>query len=96
MSRRYRQENKDKLATYRSLYRSKKLYRTPKWISKEDLARIKSIYKACNIISEKTGIKHHVDHIIPLQGENVCGLHVPWNLQYLPAHDNIKKGNKYE
>ncbi len=55
---------------------------------------INNIYKKCRELEKMTNIKYHVDHIIPLNGKTVCGLHVPWNLQIIKAEDNLKKGNK--
>ena len=67
-------------------YRANKLKATPSWA---DLNKIKQIYAKC-----PDGFQ--VDHIIPLQGKYVCGLHVENNLQYLTKEDNIKKSNSHE
>jgi hypothetical protein len=69
---------------------------TPSWLTNEMLQEIKLIYKRRQELSESTTIEYHVDHIIPIQGGNVCGLHVPWNLQILTAEENLRKSNKYE
>jgi hypothetical protein len=71
-----------------------KLRRTPPWLSKNQLKQIQIEYDLAAWASEVMGFKYHVDHIVPLQGKHVCGLHVPWNLQVIPATDNIKKGNR--
>jgi len=94
-SKKYHKLNKDK-STYRAAKRrSQKLKATPKWLTEAHFKYISDLYthaKDCELVS---GEKYHVDHIIPLQGKDVCGLHVPWNLQVLPADINISKSNKH-
>jgi len=80
-------ETKHKHRINEARRRACKLKATPKWLSKTQLEEIKLIYDTCPIDC-------HVDHIVPLRGKNVCGLHVPWNLQHLSSHENQKKNNK--
>ena len=65
---------------------------TPAWVNREALT---AIYSQRQEVEARTGVAHHVDHIIPLNHPDVCGLHVPWNLQVIPAVDNMCKGNKF-
>lgn len=94
MMRQWREKNKFSIYQRNSERRAAKLRGCPKWLTKEDKRVISSIYEMAARLSECLGIKHHVDHIIPLQGEGVCGLHVPWNLAPIPASINIRKRNK--
>ena len=73
---------------------ARKLSATPSWLTEADLLNIKAVHKMAARLEQCLGIKHHVDHIVPLKGKNVCGLHVPWNLRAIPAKLNILKGNK--
>jgi 5-methylcytosine-specific restriction endonuclease McrA len=85
------------IANARSMRRvASKLRRTPKWLTKEDHGSIREFYTSAKELEKIFGIKYHVDHIIPLRGANVSGLHVPWNLQILTAKENTKKGNKLQ
>lgn len=84
--RRWRQTNKDKTRLKSANERAVRLQRLPGWADKE---AIKEFYLAC-----PEG--YHVDHIIPLKGKTVSGLHIVENLQYLLAKENISKGNKFE
>lgn len=71
-----------------------KLLRTPAWLTNQHWKEIETTYQLSQWCSEVTGVRYNVDHIIPLQGKTVCGLHVPWNLRVIPAADNFKKGNR--
>lgn len=68
---------------------------TPKWLSDFDQLKIKCLYQVSAMYSRESDQAWHVDHIVPLKGKEVCGLHVPWNLRVIPATDNIKKSNKH-
>lgn len=72
-----------------------KLQRTPIWLTEIDKERIQNEYKLAALLTKLTGKSWHVDHIIPLQGKNVSGLHTPSNLQVMKGAENISKGNSY-
>ena len=76
--------------------RASKLQATPSWLTDYDWEMIKWVYHCSKVAEEKYNEPYHVDHVVPLQGKNVCGLHVPWNLQVIPAKENLTKGNKHE
>jgi hypothetical protein len=67
--------------------------RTPSWLNDGQLFEIETIYNYCSSL-RRIGLDYHVDHIVPLRGKTVSGLHVPWNLQVMPAKDNLAKGNR--
>ena len=76
--------------------RAAKLQRTPKWLSLFDKLKMECLYQLAAMRNRESDQKWHVDHIIPLQGANVCGLHVPGNLRVISAIDNMRKSNQYE
>jgi len=68
---------------------------TPKWDMEFTEFAAQEARSLCKLRYKATNIKWHVDHIIPLHGKTVCGLHVWNNLAVVPAIYNIKKGNRY-
>lgn len=68
---------------------------TPHWLTKEQRSRTMQVYALTQQLQEVLGAVYHVDHIVPLISDQVCGLHVWWNLQPLSEVENVKKGNLF-
>jgi hypothetical protein len=87
----YAAANLDKGRAATARRRARKLSATPTWAS--DFI-ISEIYELAHERTSATGVMHHVDHIVPLQGKAVCGLHVEANLRVITALENLQKKNK--
>ncbi len=87
------ENNRDRYRSYNAKRRAQIFRACPSWV---DHASIIDVYEEAVRLTQETGLPHEVDHIVPLQNKNVCGLHVPWNLQVLPKTLNRAKSNKHE
>ena len=92
----YRKQHRPKYAFLSTKRRASKSKAMPKWLTKEDIEFMEMCYVVRDQMSELHGEIFHVDHIVPLQGKRVCGLHVPWNLRIVSKDVNLTKGSKLE
>lgn len=88
--REYRDKDRVSYRLRASKRRAALLQRIPPWA---DFKKIRLIYAECERLSKETGVEYQVDHVIPLLGKTVSGLHVHNNLQIISAIDNQRKGN---
>ena len=89
LNRIWSQNNKDKCNAHDAARYARELQATPVWLDKQQKQEILSWY------TEAQATNLEVDHIVPLKGKTVCGLHVPWNLQLLTRSKNASKSNKH-
>ena len=86
----YQEKNRAHRSFYQNCRRASQLLATPAWA---DMDSIKGMYELCGIF-RRIGMNLHVDHVVPLRGKHVSGLHVAENLQLLYATDNLRKKNR--
>ena len=95
-ARNYGQNNKGIVNANTAKRYTSKIQRTPPWLTKKHLEDIREFYILAQELQWLSDPMDplQVDHIVPLQGEIVSGLHVPWNLQVLPKSLNCRKSNR--
>ena len=94
--RQYRQANKGKINYLVALRKKAIKQRTPIWLTDFDKLKMKCFYSVASMLTNENNEPWHVDHVVPLQGKLVSGLHVPNNLQVMRGTENVVKKNKFE
>jgi len=84
-------DNPEKVNANTARYRAGKRKAVARWANLEVIAEI---YEYAKKASDATGEPWHVDHIVPIRGKTVCGLHVEHNLQIIPGRINVLKNNR--
>ncbi len=90
----HKQSNPDYYKTLTSLRKRRHRNATPQWLTAQQKIEIRHLYQIAITMSKTTGERYVVDHIVPLISDEVCGLHVPWNLRVITQEENLKKSNK--
>ena len=90
--KKFHENNPHKTREYNAKRRAYRIKATPAWANKE---AIDYVYYTAKLLEDVYGTKWHVDHIVPLKGKNVCGLHTHTNLQLLPPKQNLEKSNTF-
>ena len=88
------QKHKTKYLARSATNRARRARALPSWFQ-EERKQIYQLYKLAQYLSETLGIPHHVDHVVPIKNNNVCGLHCYANLRIIPAKENLQKSNKF-
>lgn len=92
----YYDANYPRMLAKRNKQHADKLKRTPAWLTANELWMIEQAYELAALRTKLFGFAWHVDHVIPLRGKLASGLHTPYNLQVIPAIENLRKSNRME
>lgn len=90
----WRMANRGVVNAFTAKRKADLLQRTPGWLSADDLWLLQEAYTLARVRTDLFGFQWHVDHVLPLRGKKVSGLHVPNNIRVIPAADNLRKGNR--
>jgi len=88
-------KNRSRVKANKIRYEARLKRATPCWLTREDWDYMNAMYDHAVLLTKETGVKHQVDHIVPLNGRLITGLHVPGNLQILTQAENVAKSNRY-
>ncbi len=94
--KKYKQENPELYKALTSVRKRRHRSATPKWITAGQKLAMRQLYLQAMELTKLTGERYVVDHIVPLISDEVCGLHVPWNLRVITQEENLRKSNKLE